>query len=206
MGGVGGRPNLLGSSRQRRRPPARAVPRLGPAAAPKSLLGRSRARATCGGTPGTGADVLVAMEMPVSGFSWHQGGTQRVPPIRVGTGVPRAAPRQVRSPVPIPAPGSPWNRGISTALLCPPPPGSVPTLGGGRGGQGGEANSCFVSEGMGEAEMAASRLRAGLRRLGCLIKKWPRWPPPGTAGAFLRLLLLQRLGALLSTAHSTQGC
>lgn len=114
-------------------------------------------------------------------------------------------PPRARCAAPSPSPLlDPLGTGAFPRPCCVPPPGLCPHAG--RGGQGGEANSCFVSEGMGEAEMAASRLRAGLRRLGCLIKKWPRWPPPGTAGAFLRLLLPQRLGALLSTAHSTQGC
>lgn len=139
-----------------------AVPRLGPATAPKSLLGRSRAKVTCGGTPGTGADVLVAMESPVSGFSWHRGGRTEGPP---PSGWVRGSRVPPRAGCAAPSPSlllDPLGTGAFPRPPCvpPPSPGSVPKLGGGRGGQGGEANSCFVSEGMGEAEMAASRLRA----------------------------------------------
>lgn len=193
MGGVGGGGGVQiswAAPDSAAGPRPRAVPRLGPATAPKSLLGRSRAKVTCGGTPGTGADVLVAMESPVSGFSWHRGGAQRVPPHQRGYGGPACCPVPGAQPRPHPCSWIPLERGHFHGLVVsPPPPRALSPRWevGGEGREGRQIPALFPREWEKPKWQRAASERAGLRRLGCLIKKWPRWPPPGTAGAFLRL-------------------
>lgn len=132
-------------------PRPRAVPRLGPAAAPKSLLGRSRAKVTCGGTPGTGADVLVAMESPVSGFSWHRGGRTEGPP---PSGWVRGSRVPPRAGCAAPSPSllrDPLGTGAFPRPPCVPPPvpGLCPHAGRweGRAGRGGKFLLCFRGNG-----------------------------------------------------------
>lgn len=131
-----------------------------------------RWKARCRGSAGTG------------------GGAQRVPPHQGGYGGPACRPVPGAQPRPHPCSWIPLERGHFHGLLVSPPPPRALSPSwevGGEGREGRQIPALFPREWEKPKWQRAASERAGLRRLGCLIKKWPRWPPPGTAGAFLRL-------------------